>query len=244
MERPFSIAEWQAVSPAWDVAVPTYAERGQPQPLASPKKRPSSVPPNEYALLVRDIREIDDRLFFRAQRLVRQALLRRADELCCGEDIFFCNSPLGTADNASQIAKEAAHNRSELTAAATWHMPLRVRGGRPVLEPVHLGDHFRGDGVGTGTAAGLVSRIDAENPQPKPGTIVVVAAVTPNAIEAFESVLGLVSEFDGLLGHTAALARELDIPCVVRCSGAWRHLRSGDAVLLDGLHGLVLRAPC
>ena len=49
----------------------------------------------------------------------------------------------------------------------------------------------------------------------------------------------LVSETGGLLDHGAALARELGIPCVVGCAGAWTQLGDGMQVTVDGDAGRV-----
>ena len=51
----------------------------------------------------------------------------------------------------------------------------------------------------------------------------------------------VISEHGGLLDHGAAIARELGVPCVVSCRGAWTHLRDGDTVWLDGNAGVVIR---
>jgi pyruvate,water dikinase len=48
-----------------------------------------------------------------------------------------------------------------------------------------------------------------------------------------------VSETGGLLDHGAALARELGIPCVVGCAGAWTQLIDGALIAVDGDAGLV-----
>jgi pyruvate,water dikinase len=54
-----------------------------------------------------------------------------------------------------------------------------------------------------------------------------------------EGCAALVSETGGLLDHGAALARELGIPCVVGCRGAWSSLADGMLVSVDGDAGLV-----
>jgi phosphohistidine swiveling domain-containing protein len=44
-----------------------------------------------------------------------------------------------------------------------------------------------------------------------------------------------------LLDHGAAIARELALPCVVGCTGAWTQLSDGDDVWIDGQTGTVVR---
>ena len=53
-----------------------------------------------------------------------------------------------------------------------------------------------------------------------------------------EVVVGLVTERGGPTSHTAIIARQLGIPCVVGCAGALA-LKSGTPVLVDGATGSV-----
>ena len=71
------------------------------------------------------------------------------------------------------------------------------------------------------------------------GDIVVTRAITPALAMMVEGCAALVSETGGLLDHGAALARELGIPCVVGCRGAWSLLADGMLVSVDGDAGLV-----
>jgi phosphohistidine swiveling domain-containing protein len=68
---------------------------------------------------------------------------------------------------------------------------------------------------------------------------VVTRAITPALAMSLEGCAALVSETGGLLDHGAALARELAIPCVVGCTGAWTQLTDGMLVSVDGDAGLV-----
>jgi phosphohistidine swiveling domain-containing protein len=71
------------------------------------------------------------------------------------------------------------------------------------------------------------------------GAVVVTRAITPALAMFVEGCAALVSETGGLLDHGAALARELGIPCVVGCAGAWAQLTDGMLVSVDGDAGLV-----
>src|SRR5262249_48857260 len=55
-------------------------------------------------------------------------------------------------------------------------------------------------------------------------------------------VLALVTERGGPTSHTAIIARQLAIPCVVGCAGAMG-LAAGTQALVDGVAGPVARAP-
>jgi phosphoenolpyruvate-protein kinase (PTS system EI component) len=49
----------------------------------------------------------------------------------------------------------------------------------------------------------------------------------------------LVADIGGIMSHTAVVARELGIPCVVNTKVATRHIRTGDRVRVDGAAGTV-----
>ncbi len=72
-------------------------------------------------------------------------------------------------------------------------------------------------------------------------TVLVVATITPGMAIPLQHVQAVVAAHGGLLDHGAAMARELAIPCVVGCAGAWHHLNTGDRVFIDGDHGMVTR---
>jgi pyruvate,water dikinase len=235
--------EWAAFSPAWDVAVPTYKEVGLTHPHPNPPRGRGREEVDPWAHAVRDISELDDRLFYRAQFAVRRALLARAQALGLRDpsDLFFADAPLAEGLRPDVVLAEAEKNRLAVREASRFHMPLAIQAGRALAEPWSRGaDLWRGVGTGK-TTVGSVYRFGPATKAPQKGVIVVAAALAPGALLMLRDVAAIVSEFDGLLGHTAALARELGIPCVVRCQGAWRDLSDGDRVFVDGQAGLVVR---
>jgi pyruvate,water dikinase len=70
--------------------------------------------------------------------------------------------------------------------------------------------------------------------------VVIAATLTPAMVVGLRGAAALVSEFGGLLGHGAALARELGIPCVVGCRGIGGAVGDGERVWVDGAAGLVV----
>jgi phosphoenolpyruvate-protein phosphotransferase (PTS system enzyme I) len=56
-------------------------------------------------------------------------------------------------------------------------------------------------------------------------------------------VLGFATDIGGRTSHTAIMARSLQIPAVVGLRDASRRLRTGQQVLLDGFHGLLILNP-
>jgi phosphohistidine swiveling domain-containing protein len=209
----------------------------------------------DLARAVRTIGEADDLLFFRAQRAVRRALLglSRSWRLAPPDDIFYLpldqiraaaehGTPIDP-DDARPIARQAREIRDARRGRAA---PLAVRDGRPIAAVGGGGlglDFWRGRSAGSGSARGPVLRVvDLGRIHSDPHDRVIVArSITPAAVVQLAGAAALVCEQGGVLDHAAALARELAIPCVVGCSGAWHALREQDQVLVDGDAGLVVR---
>jgi pyruvate,water dikinase len=97
-------------------------------------------------------------------------------------------------------------------------------------------------GVGTGPrVAGRVVRFAslASAIAVGRGDVVVARAITPALAVLVAGCAAIVSDSGGLLDHGAALARELGVPCVVGCHGAWTQLADGELVTVDGEAGVV-----
>ncbi len=188
------------------------------------------------------IGEEDDLYYARAQALVRRALLARARALGLDDpdDIFYVS--LGDAARlpAGAITETARNARARRAAQATYRMPLVIRDGRPDDEPVLASGVFRGRGSG-GRARGpaFVLEPGARSPVPA-GAVAVARAVSPASAVLLGGAVALVCEHGGALGHAAALARELGIPCVVGARGVADGLRQGAPILVDGRSGLVV----
>jgi phosphohistidine swiveling domain-containing protein len=245
------------MSPAWDVAAPTFAE----MPAAdarSVERLPSPAPPIdpsacgdlatevELARAAADAAERDDLWFARAQWRVRSALLARSRELgVSGDDIFWI--PLDDAITLRSLDPDDVHRRASAARAAharaaQWDMPLVVHGGDARSEmPSETHEiTLRGVGFGPRTVGRVVRFASLATARSVArGDVVVTRAVTPSLAMLVEKCAALVSETGGLLDHGAALARELGITCVVGCTGAWTQLDDGTVVCVDGDAGVV-----
>ena len=243
---------------AWDVAAPTLRE--QPALLdaalaaaarapASPPPAPPTDPVIALALASLELGELDDLWFARAQAMVRRALRARGVALGLRDpdDAFWL--PLdevaaGTPLDPITAAARAGAARTVAERARCWDMAAAASKRQP--DPASAEPRGNADGVarnewtgdgGGGRAVGRVRRLDGPT-LVSPGTIVVARTITPTLALLVGGAAALVAETGGILAHGAALARELGIPFVVGCAGAWHDLVDGDRVIVDGGDGL------
>ncbi len=76
--------------------------------------------------------------------------------------------------------------------------------------------------------------------------IIVAHDLTPSTLVALERtkhLLGFVTDAGGLTSHTAIIAAGLGIPAVVGLADIATGVSSGDTLIVDGLHGVVIIAP-
>jgi phosphohistidine swiveling domain-containing protein len=242
------------MSPAWDVAVPTFAEMSAPPRAAPPLVVPPDPPPElaaqvALARAAADAAEQDDLWFARAQWLMRRALLTRARELAVRDDDIFWIAlddviTLRTLD-PDEVHRRASAARAAHARAAEWDMPRFVSSDEACHEspPEPHESMLRGVGAGPRTVGRVVRFALLADARPVTADeVVVTRAVTPALAMIVHGCAALVSETGGLLDHGASLARELGITCVVGCAGAWTQLGDGALVTVDGDAGLVMAA--
>ena len=134
--------------------------------------------------------------------------------------------------------RRASAARAAFARAAAWDMPRVVHGD--ALDVSSQGEHLRGVGFGARVVGRVVRLSSLAAPVAiERGDIVVTRAITPALAMIVDGCAALVSETGGLLDHGAALARELGIPCVVGCAGAWTQLTEGALIAVDGDAGVV-----
>jgi len=259
-----------ALSPVWDVAAPTFGERGDASlpgqecgengkigetTRGGERAHGKSVAPGrDLSHVAAAIGEADDLLFARAQRAVRRALIGLAEAwgLSPPDNIFYLPLSLvrARAERGEQVPPDVAREMARSARAARdaqrgRRAPPAFRDGRPIADMSAPGrlDFWRGQSARSGTARGRVLPFeDLGHLADDPrGRVVVAQAVTPAALLALSGAAALVCEQGGVLDHAAALARELGLPCVVGCAGVWRALGADDHVLVDGDAGLVVR---
>ena len=80
---------------------------------------------------------------------------------------------------------------------------------------------------------------DPRNESLSHGEILVARHTDPGWIALFASAAAIVVERGSLLSHSAIVARELGIPCVVGLKGAMDWIKTGDEIEVDGAAGTV-----
>ncbi|MGF1624408.1 MAG: PEP/pyruvate-binding domain-containing protein [Alphaproteobacteria bacterium] len=201
------------------------------------------------------------RLFGRVRRIFRaigrqfHALGLLADP----DDIFLLtvDEVLGAIEGG-QVSEDlrgiTALRKAEMARFATLPDPperLHLRGiavaarhadATPATETA-TGDSRNGLACCSGIACGPVRVVrDPKREVVQPGEILVARHTDPGWIAQFASAAAVVVERGSLLSHSAIVARELGIPCVVGVKGATDWLATGDLVTVDGGRGIVSRS--
>ncbi|SCC25185.1 Phosphoenolpyruvate synthase [Bacillus cereus] len=71
------------------------------------------------------------------------------------------------------------------------------------------------------------------------GDILVCRSTDPNYIPIMSKAAGIISEEGGILSHTAIVAREMGIPCVIKCENVTSRLRDLDNIEVNGTEGSI-----
>ncbi len=115
-----------------------------------------------------------------------------------------------------------------LAGSGAGRMKARARG-----DPILSGGRTVYPGRVSGTVH-LAADASALKATPQ-GAILFLRKASPEIIEVFPRISGLVAEWGNVTGHAAALLRESAIPSVFQIAGAFEKLHEGDAVSLDAV---------
>ncbi len=128
--------------------------------------------------------------------------------------------------------------------------PERIEIRGPAIAPVWEDETVAEDSdrakTGTGCSAGQVrarARVirDPRTEALEPGDILVARHTDPGWIAVFSNASAIVVERGSLLSHSAIVARELGIPCVVGLKGATSWIADGEMLSVNGATGEVER---
>lgn len=81
----------------------------------------------------------------------------------------------------------------------------------------------------------------AQIKQIKNGDILVAVRTTPDYVEAFTKVKGIVTDIGGATSHAAIVARELGLPAVVNTVNGTAVIKTGDLITVNGSTGQIYR---
>lgn len=84
-----------------------------------------------------------------------------------------------------------------------------------------------------------VSKMRSEMSAMSQGDILVTQTTDPEMMPALRKSAAAVTDIGGMLSHTAIVARELNIPCIVDTGTASKILKTGDMVEVDADNGIV-----
>jgi pyruvate,water dikinase len=100
----------------------------------------------------------------------------------------------------------------------------------------------RGLAAAPGSASGKVRVLNTpdEGERLLEGEILVAQMTNPDWLPSIRRAAALVTDTGGMTCHTAIVARELGVPCIVGTRTATRDLHDGTTVTVDGTHGRVL----
>ena len=169
-------------------------------------------------------------------------------------DVVFLTVPevLAAVEGAmltQDLAPLARLRRAETEAAATLpDPPERLTARGPALaaappamaRPAPTGPERHGKGCSAGIVRAVARVIhDPRTETLASGEILVARNTDPGWIAVFANASAIVVERGSLLSHSAIVARELGIPCVVALPEATRWIASGETLEVDGTTGRV-----
>nr|WP_302478275.1 PEP/pyruvate-binding domain-containing protein [Ruegeria arenilitoris] len=145
----------------------------------------------------------------------------------------------------------AQRQREDAAASLRPDPPERIEIRGPAISPIWA-DTEEVDSdpervkTGTGCSAGQATakaRVirDPRTEALQPGDILVARHTDPGWIAVFSNASAIVVERGSLLSHSAIVARELGIPCVVGLKGATQWIKNGETLSIDGASGKVER---
>ncbi|MEP3276208.1 MAG: PEP/pyruvate-binding domain-containing protein [Stappiaceae bacterium] len=201
------------------------------------------------------------RIFGRARRLFRAigTQFRALGFIDDAEDIFYLTVPevLGAIEGfgiSADLSSLTKLRKAEMSAAEQRPDPddrLLVRGAAiagfiRTSSPKKRSEDDALERTGTGCSAGQVKAVarviaDPRKQSLKQGEILIARHTDPGWIAVFTNASAIVVERGSLLSHSAIVARELGIPCVVGLKGAMVWIEDGETIEVDGASGLVRR---
>ena len=111
---------------------------------------------------------------------------------------------------------------------------------QPELADTPLDGELKGTGCSPGCLKGKVQVVT--NPQEigsLNGDILVASCTDPSWVTLFPTAAAVIVERGSMLSHSAIVAREMGIPCIVGVTGLLQKLKTGDVIEMNGSTGTV-----
>jgi rifampicin phosphotransferase len=162
--------------------------------------------------------------------------------LADAEDVFYLTLPEIRSGSVAAVSALIATRRAERAAYEGMEIPP-VFCGEPtpiVTVPVAMSDTIAGTGASPGVVEGrarVVTRPDQARVED--GEILVARDTDPSWATLMYLSSGLVADIGGVMSHTAIVARELSLPCVVNTGNASKTLKTGDLIRINGTAGSI-----
>jgi len=245
-----------AKRPAPSVKQPSVIQQDPAKKLSRLKRKIFNWILNNARNRVRDrenLRFERTRLFGRVRQIMVELGKRLAasNQLNTSKDIFFLTieeATSGSSKNYQELVKERIsqqddyknqlpppdrfHTEAEISAYTQFQSVL------PYTAP--SGDSLSGMGACPGIVRGKVRVVlDPREATLQEGEILVAQQTDPGWVVLFPAAAGLLVERGSLLSHSAIVARELSLPCVVSVPNITKVLKSGDIVELNGSTGTI-----
>jgi len=158
------------------------------------------------------------------------------------EDVFYLVLEEIREGLPADVREVVAGRRAERAIYEAMEVPS-VFDGVPVPIPI-VPEQGEDVIVGTGASPGVVegrARVVTSPDQAhvEPGEILVARDTDPSWASLMFLSSGLVADIGGVMSHTAIVARELSLPCVVNTGNASKTLRTGDLIRVNGSTGAI-----
>ncbi|MBK1854801.1 hypothetical protein JO972_07510 [Verrucomicrobiaceae bacterium 5K15] len=195
------------------------------------------------------------RLFGRVRQIIVELgkRLHHDQRLAAPEDVFFLtiSEVMSAYDETPTVnLTDLAEKRKTEQASFTTPPPDRfeTRGDISLYpsftetstQEAHDGEQLSGTGACPGIVRGPVRVVtDPRDAVLKEGEILVAQQTDPGWVVLFPAASGLLVERGSLLSHSAIVARELQLPCIVSIRSVTTLLKTGDMVEMNGATGEV-----
>ena len=163
-------------------------------------------------------------------------------ELANAEDIFYLTLD-DLRDRWPANATELAHERRRFHERyLTLDLPEIWQGEPRPHRPAHrtVTTRITGTAASPGTIEGPVRVVlNPADTDVQDGEILVARHTDPAWATLMFLSAGLITDIGGLMSHTAVVARELGIPCIVNTRTATTSLTTGDQIRINGTTGVI-----